>query len=291
VVPFFFLRLCARCLSQLTTGRPKPKKASNRKHAGGLLPETGRGVGELNPNATTRKPSSRNAAAQGEARIPAPSRIHQPSTHTLVTPSHANLPTPLSTHLSVSKPDRPNPDITDQALINVTSTDSAAQKKKKPSPSSLFGLAGLDAPPPPPQRASQAPPACPKSPRSPRRQSRIPSTGVRALVMDVAQAMQEAQAQASTTGADATSESSVPPPVAPQKLEFGAPMMEKRVSSFDRYSAIVVAPPTRSVCPEDVVQAKVEITPDTKNREDFSPDQQEDDSVVEIRELGSSLSC
>ena len=270
MVPFFFLCPCARCPSQLTTGRPKPKKASNRKHAGGSLPETGGGVGELNPNPTTRKPSTRNATAQGATRIPAPSRVDQPCTQTLVTPSHANISTP---HPSIS---RPNPDITD----HVTSTDSAAlNSKKKPSPS-IFGLAGLDAALPPPQRPSQAP-ACPASPRSPRRQSRIPSTGTRALVMDVAQAMQEAQAS--------TSESSVPP----QQLELEAPLMEKRGSSFDRYSANVTAPlpedcnlptRTRSVCPEDVVQAKVEII----SREDVSPDQQ-DDSLVEIRELGSSL--
>jgi hypothetical protein len=269
--------MCARRVSQLTTGRPKPKKASSRKHASGLLPETGGGVGVLTPSATICKPSTRSAAAQGATRIPAPSRIHQPSTQILVTSSHANPPTPLSTHPPISKPGRPTlNNITD---IGVPLSDAAAlNTKKKPS---LFGLAGPDALPP--QRPSQAQPSS-ASPRSPRRQSRIPSTGTRALVMDVAQALQEAQAP--TTGADTTSKSPVSP-VAPQQGELQAPPMEKRKSSFDKYSAIVMPPlaedrnlTTRSLSPEAVVQATI---PDMESPNLISPGQQ-DDSVIKIRE-------
>lgn len=283
----FFSSVCARRFSQLTTGRPKPKKASGRKHAGGLLPETGGGIRALAPN----KPPSRSATAQGATRIFVPVRIHQPSTHTPTTPS------PVSTLSPIIKPDRPEPGISDrrseQTSIGVTSTDSTAfSPKKKPSP---FGLAGPDALPRVgrslPSSPSQVPPSPAPPSRSPRRQSRIPSTGARALVMDVAQALQEAQAPPPPlprTGAETTGERSS---VVPRQGELHAVSpMEKR----ERSSAFVMErkPMTLlGVSPEAaVLQAKVVETAIAREvgrpDDDVPPGQRDNDGgfVVEIRE-------
>ncbi|KAI0253990.1 hypothetical protein BJV78DRAFT_100670 [Lactifluus subvellereus] len=243
-----------RPLVHLTKGRPKPKKAraSSRKRAGGLLPETGGGgvrAAPTAPSATTRKPlpSPRSATAHEEAtRIPVPMRIHQPSTHTPTTPS------PSTSH--IIKPDRPDPNISDrwseQALSGSTS------RKKPPlfglaGPSSLILQVGLSLPSSP----SQAQPSSSASPRSPRRQSRIPSTGARALVMDVAQALREAQAP--RPGAETTSgESSVAPSQPELRASSPSPMEKKRrKSSFDAF-VMERKLTTRSVSPEADVRSQ-----------------------------------
>jgi hypothetical protein len=266
-------------LTQLTTERPKPKKAGNRKNAGGLSPETGGGVRILSSSGITQKPSTRSAAAQGGMPTPSPGRVRQSSTDTDLTPSHANVLTPLNTNPLAS---RPNYDLSkrwnEQSSIGITSSDSAVLYPKEPSSA---GSAGLD--PLPPQKPSRTQPS-PASPRSPRRQSRIPSTGSRALVMDIAQALQEVHG-APTAGTEV-------PPAAPQQWELQAPTMEKRKSSSDKYSTVVMPPlaeerkqlTTRVVIPEAVVKAKVESMSDVASPENNILPCQQDESTVEIRE-------
>lgn len=105
-----------------------------------------------------------------------------------------------------------------------------------------------------------------RSPRSPRRHSRIPSTGNRATVMDVAQALSEQRAAEELTKAEppkpltppatATVEDAPPPnlnPVEPQQRNvvglgrpsdhvLHAPQMAKRQSSHEKYSAFMMPP-------------------------------------------------
>ena len=276
---------------QLTKGRPKPKKAS-RRDAGERLAEA-RTVRTIAgpPRVHTSGPPAQSVIAKAVI-MPTPlTRIIPAATRAIDTASHIVEPTQLSTHPPTSKRDRLGADSTDrwngQGLIGVGSSDSTPSKPRDvPSPVRLTQpLPGPSIPSPPSPLRSQAQPSL-ASPRPPRRQSRIPSTGSRTLVMDVAQALQEVHA--STTEVGAASKSSSP-------LEFHAPPIEKRKSSFDKYSSRVM--PTlvedrsatiRGVNPELLVQTEVEINAEVRAQERGSIDDilpvQQDDSFIEIRE-------
>ena len=83
-------------------------------------------------------------------------------------------------------------------------------------------------------------------PPSPTRHARIPSTGNRALVMEVAQALNEAvQQQEKEKEITAVPASVAPGSVLARQLpstSLSGPAAEKRKSSFERYSAIVMPP-------------------------------------------------
>jgi hypothetical protein len=99
--------------------------------------------------------------------------------------------------------------------------------------------------------------------------------------MDVAQALQEA----STAGGEV-------PPAAPQQWELQAPEMEKRKSSSEKYSTVVMHTlaeerkqlTMRAVIPEAVGQAKVESMSDVASPDNNISPGQQDESTVEIRE-------
>ncbi len=105
--------------------------------------------------------------------------------------------------------------------------------------------------------------------------------------MDVAQALQEAQVPPQA-------EISIKSSIAPQRAEHHASPMEKRKSSYDKYTAFVMPPlveervlPARSVSPEPVVEVG-ETSADIASQESEVPDAtvsgQKDDIFVEIRE-------
>ena len=111
--------------------------------------------------------------------------------------------------------------------------------------------------------------------------------------MDVAQALQEAQAS-TATGVGAASKASAPPVAQPQ-AEFHAPPIEKRKPSLEKYSSRVVFAPrivavrsSTSGNPEFSVQTEAKINAEVRARERGSPDDilpvQQDDSFIEIRE-------
>lgn len=85
-------------------------------------------------------------------------------------------------------------------------------------------------------------------PPSPTRHTRIPSTGNRALVMEVAQAMSEAQQGKEKEEKETTAVSAPAPALAPALARqvpsagLGGPPAEKRKSSYERYSAIAMPP-------------------------------------------------
>ncbi|KAI0266864.1 hypothetical protein BC834DRAFT_873918 [Gloeopeniophorella convolvens] len=229
-------------LVHLTKGRPKPKKGARkptdeseaRVHAS-ERPERSEEV------SVARSPNQ--AATSRTNTLPPPAGTLTTSVHAAVTPSH--LPPPLSPNLTppTTQSGKAKPSAAErwpeQALIGVKPVASTVPiPQKKPSLVGLTGaraLPGLSTLPPPSQPQKSAP----TSPRSPRRTSRIPSTGSRALVMEVAQALQEAQNQGET---EAMSPSPVSPvPLPPVQTELHAPPMEKRKSSFDKYSAFTMA--------------------------------------------------
>ena len=282
---------------QLTKGRPKPKKAS-RRDAGERLAEA-RTVRTLAgpPRVQTFGSPAQSVIAEA-AIMPTPlTRITPAATRAIDTASHTDELMRLNTHPPTSKRDRLTADSTDrwngQGLIGVGSPDSTPSKPRDvPSPVGLAQpLPGPSIPSPPSPLRSQAQPSL-ASPRPPRRQSRIPSTGSRTLVMDVAQALQEAQA--STTEVGAASKSSAPL-VAQRQPELYEPPIEKRKSSFDKSSSRVMPPlveersaTIRGVNPEPSVQTEVEINAEVRVQERGSPDDilaiQQDDSFIEIRE-------
>lgn len=197
-------------LVHLTKGRPKPNKAS-RKHMAEPLHER-EGLTSY---------VSRSSTASGAKRIAtlipssSPNRVISPSTVTL-----ANPQSPLDTLQPISKPRIERQ--AERAVISVKSPDSVALNgHKKPS---LAGLA-TDRVLPTISHSSQlnrplSPQSASASPHSPRRQSRIPSTGSRALVMEVAQALRQAPAPPDA-------EVPIKCSVVPRRAEHHAPPMEK----------------------------------------------------------------
>jgi len=272
---------------QLTKGRPKPKKASRR--------DSGERVAEAR---TVRTPSgpprvqmspAQSVIAKAAIMSTPLTRITPTATHAIDRASHADGQMQFSSRPPTSKRDTDR--WNGQGLIGVGSSDSTPPKPRDvPSPVGLAQpLPGPSIPSPPSPLRSQAQP----SPRPPRRQSRIPSTGSRTLVMDVAQALQEAQASTSEVGAAASKSSA--PLVAQRQAEFHAPPIEKRKSSFDKYSGRVMTPlaegraaTIRGVNPEPSVQTEVEINAEVRAQERGSPDDilpgQQDDGFIEIRE-------
>ncbi|KAI0305774.1 hypothetical protein B0F90DRAFT_1948159 [Multifurca ochricompacta] len=226
-----------RPLVHLTKGRPKPKKAS-RKHTGRgqSLLETGTSNSKvLTPDSPTVRSPTRSVAAQGVSLQPAPTRIPVHSTRAFVAPSHTDPLIPFSTFQPIAKPDIPKHSISDRWNEQALPESAVPNVQEKPSLVELAGaysLPSLLIPLPPSQRSSETQPSS-ASPRSPRRQSRIPSTGSRALVMDVARALEEAQV---STESEAVSKSSATI-IKPRQTEHHVPPMEKRKSSFDKYSA------------------------------------------------------
>lgn len=278
--------VCTTCL-KLTKGRPKPKKAS-RKHLAEPLDEK-EGLTTYVPRSSTTNGATRTPTLVPS---PSPSRDILASVVTVRapgTPSHADsqllLDTPQPTSIPQVAKCR-----TKQASNGMKSPDSVASNDHKKT--SLVGLAAdrvlpgiIPSPsqplkPLPPQSASM-------SPRSPRRHNRIPSTGSRALVMDVAQALQQAQLPPEA-------EVAIECPIVPQRVKHHSPTTEKRQSSYDKYTAFVMPPlveehalPARSVDPEPAVEIR-ETVADLASQEsemsDVTMPGQKDDIFVEIRE-------
>jgi hypothetical protein len=110
--------------------------------------------------------------------------------------------------------------------------------------------------------------------------------------MDVAQALQEAQAP--MTEAGSSSKGSVPV-AAQRQAELHAPPIEKRKSGPDKYMDRVMPPlveertaTIRGATPELVTRVDIKIKPDVRVQERGSPDDilpvQPGDNYVEIRE-------
>lgn len=282
---------------QLTKGRPKPKKASRRD--AGERPAEARTVRTIvaPPRVHTSGPPAQSVIAKAAIMPTHLTRITPAATRADDTASHVVEPTQLSTHPPTSKREGLRADSTDrwngQELIGVGSSDSTPSKPwDVPSPVRLTQpLPGPSIPSQPPPLRSQAQPSL-ASPRPPRRQSRIPSTGSRTLVMDVAQALQEVHASTTEVGAANKSSS---PLVAQRQAEFHASPIEKPKSSFDKYSSRVMPPlaedrsaTIRGVNPELFGQTEVEINAEVRVQERGSIDDilpvQQDDSFIEIRE-------
>ncbi|KAN0105279.1 hypothetical protein V8E52_011193 [Russula decolorans] len=262
------------------SGRPlvHPKRA-NQKNTGEWLSKT-RVTSTLasSPRVPTPGPPVKSAIAQPATVtvVPSQSPITPPPTRAVGATSHTDVPTQPRSRQPTSQTDRPSADTTDQrneqTSMAVRSSDLA-----RPTTPNLQGkpflvgiarpLPGLSTPPSSPTNPSQArPPSA--SPRSPRRQSRIPSTGSRALVMDVAQAFQGAQAV--TTEADVTVPSPIPY-AAPRQAELPALPIEKRKSGFDKYPGHVIPSLAeegrQDLKPELNMQKEVEINSDVRGQE------------------------
>jgi hypothetical protein len=110
--------------------------------------------------------------------------------------------------------------------------------------------------------------------------------------MDVAQALQEAQA--TTTEAEVTAKSPISF-ATPRQAELPALPIEKRKSGFDKYSGQVMpsfaeedSSARQGVNPELVMQMEVGINPDVRRQEQTCPDSlrpvQQDTNCIVIRE-------
>jgi hypothetical protein len=273
--------------SQLTKGRPKPKKVY-RKNVGEKLAETTVTRPFASPPCVpTPRPSVQNAMAL--AATPSQTPVTAPPTHDVGPTSHADAPTQLCAHQSTSKADKPSVNTdkwNERALIGVRSSD--------PTPSAtpnlqgkpfLVGIAhhplGTSISSSSPQKPLQAQPSS-ASPRSPRRLSRIPSTGSRTLVMDVARALQDAQA--TTAEAEVTSKSPISF-AAPRQVELPALPTEKRKSGSDKYPGHVMSLQEGPGVDHELVE--VDINANSKRREQTCPDNLppvQDTSCIEIRE-------
>jgi hypothetical protein len=105
--------------------------------------------------------------------------------------------------------------------------------------------------------------------------------------MDVAQALQEAQA---TTEAEVIAKSPIPF-AAPRQVELPALPTEKRKSGFDKYSGhvmpLLAEEGSSGVNHELALQMEVEINSNARGRENTCPDSLppvQDTSCIEIRE-------
>ncbi|KAI9509736.1 hypothetical protein F5148DRAFT_977834 [Russula earlei] len=273
-----------RALVHLTKGRAKPKKA-NRKNTGEQLAKTRAIKTHASP---PRVPDPRPPAQSAiTTHSHSPVRITPTSTCAINALFHADAPTQPRIHPPARKADRSTTvRFDEQALIGVSSSDSTApllQEKSFP-----VGLArpspGPSTPPPSLPRPLHAPHSS-ATLRSPRRQSRIPSTGSRTLVMDVAQTLHEAQV--SMTKAETTSTNFVP------LVTLRQVKLEKRKSRFDECGGRSMSPlveertlMTRGVHPELVVQTAVDAKPGLTAKKKASPDHiplsQQDDNLFEI---------
>ncbi|KAH9061391.1 hypothetical protein EDB87DRAFT_1611575 [Lactarius vividus] len=282
-----------RPLVHLTKGRPKPKRAS-RKHTAEPLHEN-----DALKTQTTHV--SRSSTMSGAVRtamlipLPSPTRgtpLSAVAVRAPGTPSHAKSQSPSDTRQLISRPQ-----VSEQALSGIKSFDSVALNvPKKPTLVGLTAdrvLPGIIISPSQPQKPLLAQ-STSASPRSPRRQSRIPSTGSRALVMDVAQALQEAHVPPEA-------EVQIKGSIAPQRAEGHAPPMEKRKSSHDKYTAFIMSPlieervlPARGVSPEPVVEVgetSADMAPQESEMSDFTVSGQKDDIFVEIPHYDEGLPC
>ncbi len=210
------------------------------------------------------RPPTANGAVRTATFVPSPSQSRDSPLSAGAAPasgttSHADSEAPLDTFLPISKLQ-----IAERRVLSgIKPPDSVALNvRKKPT---LVGLAADGVLPgtiipPSESRPQKSLPAQSASapPRSPRRQSRIPSTGSRALVMDVAQALQEAQVP---PGAEALIETSI----TPQRAERLSPPTEKHKhkSTCDEYTAFVTPPlveecafPGKVVGPQSAVEVK-----------------------------------
>lgn len=274
--------------SQLTKERPKPQK-TNRKDTGKKPAET-RTTSTLanSPHLPTPRTPFQSGAKPSQTPI-TPPRIRAVGT---------TLSTQLCAHQPTSQADTPSANTADQwnelALMGDRSSDPARtlNLQKKPFLAGIdhsapgLSIAPLSSPKPSQARPSSA------SPRSPRRQGRIPSTGSRTLVMDVAQALQEAQA---ITEAEVTTKGPIPF-AAPQQVELPALPIENCKSDFDKFSGRVMPSlaeenlsTRQSVNPENVMQMKPEINPEVRRQEeqtcpDAPPPVWQDTSCIDIRE-------
>ncbi|KAI0062921.1 hypothetical protein BV25DRAFT_1939502 [Artomyces pyxidatus] len=232
-----------RPLSHLTKDRPKkPRKA---KGASVTFQEPSQDVMARHSPESTSRPQP---LAQGFSASPLVHASTDPSRKNVV---QAASQVSQATQVKVGGvADR----WADQSLIAVKpnlstpSPSPAAPVPSKPGPGGLAGaraLPGLATP-------SAPEPSRERSPRSPRKHSRIPSTGNRALVMDVAQVMNEQQNMLASSPEPSSPVLQLDMETAIKGLEevanvirspsgpLHSPPLEKRKSSHDKYSAFVL---------------------------------------------------
>ncbi|KAF8274391.1 hypothetical protein EI94DRAFT_681860 [Lactarius quietus] len=199
--------------------------------------------------------------------------------------SRADSDLPWDTFQPISKPqiaESPS----EQALNSIRSPDSVTSNLHKKS--SLVGLAadrvltGVISSSRQPQKPLSLQPAS-ASPHSPRRQSRIPSTGSRALVMDVAQALQQAEVPPE-------GEVPIEGSISPQPVDHHAPPREKCKSNYIKHTAFMMPPlveeralPARGVSPETEVEFGKTLV-DLESETDATLPGQKDDIFFKIRD-------
>ncbi|KAH7924624.1 hypothetical protein BV22DRAFT_1034934 [Leucogyrophana mollusca] len=148
---------------------------------------------------------------------------------------------------------------TEPTIIGVKAISSSSSTVGKPLPSKSQGiggmvgrraLPGLAGPIPQVMSVEKEEKPTPKEervvPPSPTRHGRIPSTGNRALVMDVAQALSQHQATEDTSPSPSPPSPVVPQPDTvtprPRNVSPGNVQSDKRKSSYERYSSIMMPP-------------------------------------------------
>lgn len=146
---------------------------------------------------------------------------------------------------TTTKSNSPSPEST----LQVLSSTGTAGSSQDASPSSTSGYTGSPSSTEGQSRLSS--PAkgnkTPKSPPSPKH-TRIPSTGNRALVMDVAQALNEYNSSFSSEDTKPQEEIKSPvlePTLEPIARPRASPALERRRSSYDRFSVVSVMPPLK----------------------------------------------
>lgn len=146
-----------------------------------------------------------------------------------------------------------------------TSTPSLTPKIGEPAIPAIFESGGiaarrelplLSSPLPPPDRCSPKEDKSPKSPSSPGRHPRIPSTGHRATVMDIAQALRDPRGidgatpiivqkhEESLSQSEAVADNVKPADAVSRTRHTTPPSVqaERRKSNYERYSAIMLPP-------------------------------------------------
>jgi hypothetical protein len=167
--------------------------------------------------------ASKSSAGSGLILSPSPTGDTPPAAVTVRatgTPLYTDSQSPLDTPQPVSKPQ-----IAKHRAEQASNGIGLASERILPD---IISPSSQPPKPMPPQSASA-------SPHSPRRHSRIPSTGSRALVMDIAQALQRAQLPPE---ADIAAKCSI----APQRVKRHSPTTEQRKSSYDKYIELSMPP-------------------------------------------------
>lgn len=207
-------------------------------------------------------PSSSQSQAQAEIKPKPDSNLIRRAL-----PGMAN-PDNLHASSTVSKPKSPSPESTLQAPsgsrnVGSNNVSPSGSSGYTGSVNSAEGQSKLSS-----SSQSDRPPRSPSSPKH----TRIPSTGNRALVMDVAQALNDYNANAAN-GSTTTTREEVKSPVAESVPEPAAktrvsPSLERRRSSYDRFSVVSVMPPLKEeATPHGTPVGTLKQTPDTLYKE------------------------